>query len=87
MKATLLLLLLLLLFFRATILYSQYCIDAMPPGVPLPPANSKAYWNWKGDDPTKFDGTGNYSFRKPVIEVAGGVQLVSALVRVLTNHS
>jgi len=25
-------------------------MDEMSPGTPLPPANSKAYWNWKGDD-------------------------------------
>lgn len=55
-------------------LSAQSCIDATPPGIPLPPANTKTYWNWKGDDATKLDGTGNYFFRQ---EFGASMGLVS----------
>jgi len=45
-------------------LEAQTCLDNLQPGVSLPPANTKDYWNWKGDDASKFDGTGNYFFRQ-----------------------
>lgn len=63
-----------LLIFGSVSLFAQACLENMPPGIPVPPANTKSYWNWKGDDPSKFDGTGNFYFRQ---EFSPNINLVS----------